>query len=305
MSPAEQTTKGGVAFPAKLGQDRPMSENVRVISVTPDLDEDRLWTEFAEPSVRGIRPNVLSICRYGFTEMVNNIIDHSRASEATLKVVLDDAIVEMTVSDNGVGVFRRIMEGHDLESEHSAALELTKGKVTTDPDRHSGEGIFFTARMFDNFFLLSGSIRMQFKAGKPNWWIEDKKDVWEGTLVSMSINLDSERAASQVFERFASEAGNFDFDKTVLAVNLFGEESGPLVSRSQAKRILVRTEGFRIVVLDFQRVDEIGPAFADEVFRVFQRTHPEIRVIPMNANDQVNKMILRALTRNGETAGNG
>jgi len=35
---------------------------------------------------------------------------------------------------------------------------LAKGKLTTDPKRHSGEGIFFSSRMFDEFDILSGGV---------------------------------------------------------------------------------------------------------------------------------------------------
>lgn len=43
--------------------------------------------------------------------------------------------------------------GLDLPSH--AILELSKGKFTSDPARHSGEGIFFTSRMCDKFEILS------------------------------------------------------------------------------------------------------------------------------------------------------
>ena len=35
--------------------------------------------------------------------------------------------------------------------KRQALFELSKGKFTTDPSRHSGEGVFFTSRMFDDF----------------------------------------------------------------------------------------------------------------------------------------------------------
>jgi hypothetical protein len=59
------------------------------------------------------------------------------------------------VVDNGIGIFRKIKEAFDLASEAQAILELAKGKLTTDPDRHSGQGIFFTSRMLDKFSILS------------------------------------------------------------------------------------------------------------------------------------------------------
>ena len=69
-----------------------------------------------------------------------------------------------------------------------------------------------------------------------------------------------------------------------------------LISRSQAKRLLARVELFKIVVLDFKEVPNIGQAFADEIFRVFAQRHPEIQFIPMHASSEVKRMIARAIS---------
>ncbi|MBQ6421232.1 MAG: STAS-like domain-containing protein [Clostridia bacterium] len=66
-------------------------------------------------------------------------------------------------------------------------------------------------------------------------------------------------------------------------------ESAP-VSRSQAKRLCARLEGFREVSLDFADVEWIGQGFADQVFRVFQNENPEIRLLPLNMNRDVGRM---------------
>ena len=68
----------------------------------------------------------------------------------------------------------------------------------------------------------------------------------------------------------------------------------PLISRSQAKRVLARVDLFRTVVFDFSQVDSIGRAFADEIFRVFAQSHPEIELHFIHANASVRKMITRA-----------
>ncbi len=57
---------------------------------------------------------------------------------------------------------------------------------------------------------------------------------------------------------------------------------------------MARLERFEEVVLDFSGVDEIGPAFADEIFRVFANEHPGTNLSPVNANDSVARMIRRA-----------
>ena len=45
------------------------------------------------------------------------------------------------------------------------------------------------------------------------------------------------------------------------------------------------------VIFDFKEVESIGKAFADEVFRVFANEHPNIELIPFNANDDIIKTI--------------
>jgi hypothetical protein len=64
-----------------------------------------------------------------------------------------------------------------------------------------------------------------------------------------------------------------------------------LVSRAQAKHILAQVTDFSEVLLDFQGVSEIGQAFADEIFRVFQNAHPETRMMALNTSEAIDKMI--------------
>lgn len=68
------------------------------------------------------------------------------------------ADIEMLVMDEGVGIFKKIQMTLGLLDEGHAIFELHKGKLTTDPQNHTGEGIFFTSRMFDSFDILSGGI---------------------------------------------------------------------------------------------------------------------------------------------------
>jgi len=73
----------------------------------------------------------------------------------------------------------------------------------------------------------------------------------------------------------------------------YGDDN--LVSRSQAKRLLAGFDRFKIVILDFLKISSIGQSFADEIFRVFKRNHPEIELNFVNACEDVEKMIRRAL----------
>jgi 23S rRNA pseudoU1915 N3-methylase RlmH len=109
----------------------------------------------------------------------------------------------------------------------------------------------------------------------------------------MELNNHSPRTVKKVFDEFASGKG-YSFSKTVVPVRLakYGDEE--LVSRSQAKRLLARIEKFEIVVFDFQGINLIGQAFADEIFRVFKQNNPDIAMLLSNANADVAQMIRRA-----------
>jgi len=266
------------------------------LEVSPALQEDLVWKEHIAPALTGTPENVRAICHYGFTEMLNNVIDHSQSPSVSIQVERTAGRIKLLVLDSGIGVFRKIREALQLENDHQAAIELTKGKLTTDRSRHTGEGIFFTARVFDVFVLSSGTITLVCRPGVSDFWLENVAEAksTEGTFVSMEIDENSKRTTREVFERFSRSGGSYDFDRTVLALRLETESGGPLVSRSQAKRLLSRLDRFREVILDFDGVPELGPAFADEVFRVFAREHPGVLLLPLHANAEVAKMIDRA-----------
>ena len=76
-------------------------------------------------------------------------------------------------------------------------------------------------------------------------------------------------------------------------VKLF-EHGSSFVSPSEAKRLLAGLERFAEVDLDFDKVESVGQGFADEVFRVWAKQHPEVRLVPTNMNDGVALMIGRA-----------
>ena len=252
-------------------------------------DEGDIWLRYVRDLLRPLATNVMDIWQYGFTEMFNNALDHAQASTISVDVIKTAAGSVVCIRDDGVGIFRKIQVALGLLDERYAVLELAKGKFTTDPQRHSGEGIFFSSRMFDRFSITSGSVNFSHQAKAPEDWILEAEESG-GTTVRMELGNHTSRSISKVFKQFTS-GDAFGFTKTVVPVRLAQYGDDNLVSRSQAKRLIVRFEKFRTVVLDFKGVVLIGQAFADEVFRVFALAHPEVELIQMNANKDVRQMI--------------
>ncbi len=67
------------------------------------------------------------------------------------------------------------------------------------------------------------------------------------------------------------------------------------MSRSQAKRLLTRFGRFSEVSLDFKNVPTIGHSFADEIFRVFRKQNPQIKIVHARANSKIKKMIEKVI----------
>jgi anti-sigma regulatory factor (Ser/Thr protein kinase)/biotin operon repressor len=282
------------------GQTRSRSYGLAVLSqwkrsypIQAGLAEDILWTQDIRPVLGDLPDNVLRLWQHGFTEMFNNAIDHSEGTQVHVEVRRTAADTEMIVADDGVGIFRKIQSRLGLLDERHAILELSKGKLTTDPARHTGEGIFFTSRMFDTFDILSGGVSFSHTDGEANDWIRDNPQYQNGTTVWMRLQSQTSRTTKKVFDEYVS-GEDYDFSRTVVPVVLAQYVGDPLISRSQAKRVLARVDLFRTVVFDFSEIDSIGQAFADEIFRVFAQSHPEIELQFIHANASVGKMIARA-----------
>ena len=100
--------------------------------------------------------------------------------------------------------------------------------------------------------------------------------------------------AAGVFDAHTSGApDDLSFDRTVVPAKLAVMGSESLLSRSQARRLVSRVTGFRVVELDFDGVAEIGQAFADELFRVFRNQQPGIVLQAVHCAPAVAAMIRR------------
>ncbi len=139
---------------------------------------------------------------------------------------------------------------------------------------------------------MSGNVLFDYQYEQEKDWIDEIGFSIPGTTVSMRLNNNTTRTSKQIFDEFSDE--NYNFSKTVVPVRLAQYGYEKLISRSQAKRLLARIDRFKIVIFDFESVETIGQAFADEVFRVFRKQHPEVELHHINTCKDVEQMISRA-----------
>lgn len=259
--------------------------------IKPDLEEDRVWSKYVKPMILKYAENIQRIIAYGFTEIYNNSIDHSGGSVIYTKIDVANDNIEVIIMDNGVGIFKKIQDALQLSSIRESMLHLSKGKFTTDSAKHTGEGIFFTSRIFDSFSILSSDLYYSFH--DQEWFLSNEKNenFGKGTLIKMVISTHSTKTLKEIMDKYTDQ--DIGFDKTIVAVSLSSDPNDPHVSRSQAKRLMMGLDKFKTVMLDFKDVSSVGQAFVDEIFRVFKNEHPDINIKYSNANNGVDNMIKR------------
>jgi len=269
-------------------------EYVHEMDIDPNVKEDVVWSKYIVPVLPELKKNVYDICYYGFTEMMNNIVDHSESKKAMIAVTFNAVEIRFVLIDYGIGIFRKIQNFLNLEDPKYAILELAKGKFTTDEARHSGEGVYFTSRVCDRFYILSGDLFFRSQTNED--WVTDVECLSKGTRVFMKVNKNTSKNVQQIFDEYAPSEDDYGFSKTTVSVKLLKNEGEKLVSRSQAKRLVMRFDKFKEVILDFKGVKTIGQAFADEVFRVFQAQNPNVRLVWVNTSEEIEKMIKHVLS---------
>ena len=279
------STRAAQYFPTDAA---PAAKSIRRTLPIDNLDESDVYEELSiRLNLSGLPPNIEDIVHYAFTEMLNNAIDHSFSERCTIEVSTDVSKVFFTVRDEGIGVFHSIAEKFDLPGEHAALIELIKGKTTTMPEVHSGEGIFFVSRSADRFVLRSHRQQLEWDRAKDDVFVSDSRFI-KGTLVQFEIRRNSRTRLANVFAEFAPEKYDYRFEKTRVLVKLVQED---YVSRSEAKRLLHNLDRFSEIELDMSSVRHVGQGFADEVFRVFATAHPGIEIRAINATGAVDAML--------------
>lgn len=269
-----------------------------------DLEEDIIYEQDIYPLLKTLPPNVEKIWKYVFTEIMNNAIEHSNATSINCMLSRNLINTSIFIEDNGIGIFEKIRQYiFDKEGKHAsiddAMVGLFTGKFTTDAESHSGEGIFFSSRSVDTFYILSSNHIFT----HDSYELNIAKDITtldldsarlltgtEGTLVKMTLANETKRELKEVFDMFSTV--DKGFCKTQIPIKNAIPDAFP-VSRSQARRISIGFNKFEVVELDFKEVEDIGQAFADEIFRVFQNKNPDIEIDVINANENIQNMIER------------
>lgn len=258
------------------------------------LEEDKVYNriKYHFPAISKLPANTQDIFHYAFTEMLNNAIEYSGSLKISILVKLSHRNIYFKVADKGIGIFKHVKQKFRLKDEYEALEELLKGKKTTMPDKHTGEGIFFTSKNADIFQIQSSRIRLIIDNKKEDIYTEEIS-FCQGTKICFQLKQNTRKNLEKLFREYTDD--NYEFQKTRVTVKLY-QKDVKYISRSQARRLILGLDKFRIILLDFNKIKTIGQSFADEIFRVFQSNHPGIKIETINVCKAVDFMIKRSRT---------
>lgn len=254
------------------------------------LDEHLPWARDFAP-LFALPPHVARLAQHVFTELVNNAIDHSGGSSVTVSMRQTPAHLQLLVSDDGCGLFERIGSHFDIHDPALAMLELAKGKLSSQPQRHTGRGLFFTTRIADVLDLHANAQAFQHRGWQPNRWRSGRPAAQRGTSVFAAIALDTRCDLDALLRAHSADGAGYAFERTVVPLQLLAGTPGGLESRAQARAVAARLAQFRRAELDFDGVATIGHSFADELLRVYGSAHPQLELVPLHASAQVAAML--------------
>jgi len=271
-------------------------DNRWIRQVSSEMTEHALWREMRDDILGpSMNQGARTIHEYVFGEMVNNVIDHAQAALMTITHRNRDGDTWFSVSDNGIGIFEHIAAAQGLRDLFSSIRMLQSGAFTTDPESHTGQGLFFSSRAVDTFTVSSGGLTWITDNVAGDQTVESRPSQIPGTTVTWRLRDDSDKSLTGLFE-FFSIADDDDipqFAVTSIAVSA-STQGSQLLARSQARELLQGKDMFQVVILDFANVSSIGQGFADEIFRVYPSRHEGVSIVDVNANPAVSWMIRRA-----------
>ncbi len=257
------------------------------------LQEDIPWQRDFAPNF-DLPPHVARMIQHGFTELVNNAADHSGGSSVTVSLRQTPSHAQLLVSDDGCGVFDKICSAFDIANAQHAMLELSKGRLTSQPEMHTGRGLFFSSQLADVFDIHANGTAFQRRAWESGGWQPGRPMPRQGSSIYMSISLDTKRTLDQVLEAWSLDGSGIEFDHTTIALSLLAGPGQPLDSRAQARRVAARLPMFKRAEINFDGVVDVGHGFTDELFRVFAKAHQEVELLPTHMTPRIAALVKSA-----------
>ncbi|HEX6789859.1 MAG TPA: hypothetical protein VF247_00990 [Candidatus Krumholzibacteria bacterium] len=158
----------------------------REIRITPVLNPERLWDDHIAPVLGDDRADVRDLCRGAFGDVIRNVILHAQASWLTVSFSTTTRDIEVTVGDDGCGLFVRLGERIGVRDARECA-ELMRRHANARSTDFPAARLALLGRHFATFSIASSGLTLEFDAPTDAWELRDDDRPGPGTRVSFRL----------------------------------------------------------------------------------------------------------------------
>jgi len=271
---------------------KPLLNFSKSINILDSFDPDLVLKEQVSPNLKIMPQNIREICQFSLGALFYNVLYHSNASQINYKIYISSENVHLIINDNGIGIFSGIAKAFNFNPIQVAAVEIAKGYITSDPKNHAGDDLKAVFNMFDKVKIASSGIMLSYSNINNDWNIEDSKQT-KGTRIHLEIRIHSRRTCSQVFDSLFNSKVRI----ANIPVKLAKSKGVQLNTRKDAHSLLHNIKDLKEIQFDFNNIDIIGPAFADELVRKSIEQNKAIDIKWVNSSTLVDALMSRAVNR--------
>ena len=270
----------------------PLVNYSQSIDISNGFRPDKLIQDQIRPKLKHLPTNIREICEFSLSALFNNVLDHANGTHLSYKIYVTEDEVHLLINDNGVGLFYKINDAQNLKGNHLSAIEVAKGRVTSDPINHAGEELMTVLHLFDTGIIEATGLCLTFINKTSDWTISESSQL-KGTKIHLKIETNTKRTCQEVFQRIF----NREKQSVRIPVKLARANGEQLNSRIQAQSLVHNIKDLDEIQFDFRQIDLIGPAFADELLRRTKEKNKNISVSWINTTGTINMLMSRAAKR--------
>lgn len=229
---------------------------------------------------------VITLAEWSLNEVIDNVLNHSEASEGFLMVQLHPSTkhIAYCVYDNGIGIQKSFLNGGlKTPSNQVEAIQLAVSEgITSNKEKGQGNGLFGLHSLVEH-----GDGRLSIVSGNGNYKFEGKRissmdklpsyrNLNSHTTVDFTVNYSSEIELEDVltfqgnpykpislrFENLEDNMGHIIIKMNELPSGVGTRDA----AKEQFNTIMnILTEEVKIITLDFKDVKIISSSYADEL----------------------------------------
>ena len=216
------------------------------LAMRPQAEE--VWTDLVAPRLGALPTPREAVLRFILTALVDNAVRHAGGAAVMLALTRRGGGLQLTVRDDGQGLFRKLSDDRALDDPNQAPLELCKGAA--------GASLLLAARAADHFVATANGLRLEYRPARAGWAMAEAAAL-PGTTLELELRLTGDDTLDAVRAEQVAPGGGL---RTRVPVELLPGARDGLATPDQVRRLMAGLSDFSELWLDFRGVPPLAPA---------------------------------------------